>query len=361
MPVALSAIYLHEDISDPSQKITGDINGKAIQAIRNNSHRYLCKYTGDNEMTICQLDDNNGQNYYDGTTAVLTGAEGDWMMRIPEFWWRFSQEDENTGKYEFATGRCPSGEDWMHWDGNDLIGVSKSQAYGNKLYSRAGTPTGNCSQPSNKQFARARGNGYTLIKRKHSNVLAFLCMGMYGTTDIQSKVGVDPTDTMRNNNQAILIALGMQDTTEPVKNCIATWGLIDPWGGGGELEDNVEVNNGVWNITEDDNQIRQIKCPTSYDYVLNIHGGKYLDIACKSLKGSYDKGFCDFFTGGTSSGARVCRVHNGSSLKGGGLACADAAISSTYTGTSYGSRLAFRGILIEEKDVEKFKSIPITN
>lgn len=37
----VSKIVLNQNLSDPSAMLSGDINGEAIQWIRENSHRYL--------------------------------------------------------------------------------------------------------------------------------------------------------------------------------------------------------------------------------------------------------------------------------------------------------------------------------
>lgn len=61
--IVTSTIRLNMTITDPASMITGDVNGEAIQAIRSNSHRYLGKYTGNGQMTICQLDDSDSAEY----------------------------------------------------------------------------------------------------------------------------------------------------------------------------------------------------------------------------------------------------------------------------------------------------------
>lgn len=51
-------------------------------------HRYLGKHGSQGTQHIVQMDDNDSSKYYDGTTAVTTGAEGDMWVRIPQFWYK---------------------------------------------------------------------------------------------------------------------------------------------------------------------------------------------------------------------------------------------------------------------------------
>lgn len=52
-------IIIDQSITNPLQRVSGDINGPIIQWIRENSHRYLCKYSQSaGHMVICQLDCN---------------------------------------------------------------------------------------------------------------------------------------------------------------------------------------------------------------------------------------------------------------------------------------------------------------
>lgn len=110
----VSTITINQNISDPDTMITGDINGPAIQAIRNNSHIYLCKYLGEKDgegqMAICQLDDNDSNYYADGTPADLTGADGDVMMRRARLWTKAVEREPDVWDISFAYGERPGEE-----------------------------------------------------------------------------------------------------------------------------------------------------------------------------------------------------------------------------------------------------------
>lgn len=123
-------------ITDPASMITGDVNGEAIQAIRSNSHRYLGKYTGNGQMTICQLDDSDSTKYFDGDNAILTGAQGDVFMRLPKFFYKATNVSTDIWDISFAYGGDSAPDaTWKTWDGNDLIGAYEAYNYGYLVYS----------------------------------------------------------------------------------------------------------------------------------------------------------------------------------------------------------------------------------
>ena len=94
--------------------------------------------------------------------------------------------------------------------------------------------------------------------------------------------------------------------------------------------------------------------------------GRYLDLIATTddpKNGSYNVGYCDYqwWPGSTSSEPRVVRRSSVSSYTDNGVAFAGANYTASYTNSYGGSRLAFRGSLIEETNVETFKAIAITN
>ena len=101
-------------------------------------------------------------------------------------------------------------------------------------------------------------------------------------------------------------------------------------------------------------------------YPKKMKFGRYLDLIATAddpKNGSDTVGYCDYqwWPGSTNSKARVVRRSFSNSYAVGGVACAYADFTASNTGSSYGSRLAFRGSLVEETDVETFKAIAITN
>ncbi|MBR2501281.1 MAG: hypothetical protein IKB68_02215, partial [Rikenellaceae bacterium] len=108
-------VIIDQTITDPATMISGAVNSSVIQQIRAGSHRYLGKYTADGQMTLCQLSDTDGTKYADGTDAVLTGAEGDVFMKMPDFWYRGLEIGTDVWGLQFRYGSASPGAGWTKW------------------------------------------------------------------------------------------------------------------------------------------------------------------------------------------------------------------------------------------------------
>ena len=94
--------------------------------------------------------------------------------------------------------------------------------------------------------------------------------------------------------------------------------------------------------------------------------GRYLDLIATTddpKNGSDTVGYCDYqwWPGSTSSNLRVVRRSFYNSYADGGVVCALADRTSSYADSNYGSRLAFRGSLVEAENVSAFKALSVTN
>lgn len=356
--ILISAIYIDQTITDPASMISGDINGAAIQAIRANSHRYLGKYTADNTMTICQLLDRNSNFYHDGSVADLTGAQGDVFMRLPLFYTKAKELSADFWQIQFAFGGQPDDDGWMQWGGNDLIGVYEAYHINSKLYSRSGvTPSVSISQADFKTYARNRGIGFTIEKLKHQNIMAFLFYALYGNTNAQAICGYGTEYYPKT--AGVTNSLGMTDTTTSNGNSMSInfWGLENWWGDTYEWIDNVVQGDGVCIITEDDGSTRtQTIISSANSYISKILIGKHLDTIPSLLGASATSGFCDNYYSSPNIDCIWTRSAVGVDPRG-GMICASFANAPTLISDEVGSRLAFLGNVIEEKDVEKFKSL----
>lgn len=258
--VITSTIRLNMTITDPVSMVTGDVNGAAIQAIRNNSHRYLGKYTGTGQMTICQLDDSDSTKYFDGTTANLSSGGGDVFMRLPKFFYKATNVSTNIWDISFAYGDSAPDTTWNTWDGNDLIGVYEAVSLGANIYSCSGTTSsGSISQSLFKTYARNRGTGYSLVKWKHHSIMCFLFYALYGNTNCQAICGSGTSSYDKSTGATN--SLGMEDTTSSNGNSMSInfWGLENWWGNKYEFVDNVVLNSDLsWAITEDDGSVRNV-------------------------------------------------------------------------------------------------------
>lgn len=362
-------VIIDQTITDPATMISGAVNSSVIQQIRAGSHRYLGKYTADGQMTLCQLSDTDGTKYADGTDAVLTGAEGDVFMKMPDFWYRGLEIGTDVWGLQFRYGSASPGAGWTKWDTNALIGVYEAYSEGEKLYSRSGvTSSGNISQANFKAYARNRGNGFRIVDWQMHCVMAILFYAQYGHTNCQDKIGKGTSSSSKQCGQTN--ANGMNDTkgTSPVSGLndagangnsqsINFWGLENWWGNKYEWIDNVVVNSYNWEITEPDGTVRKPgKAGSSSNYITKMMFGDCCDLIPTAASGSETTGFCDYYYG-SSSTARVVLRSGSSSDTDGGVACVGAVYGSSYTGSGYGSRLAFRGQCVEAESVGAFKSL----
>ena len=362
-------VIIDQTITDPATMISGAVNSSVIQQIRAGSHRYLGKYTADGQMTLCQLSDTDGTKYADGTDAVLTGADGDVFMKMPDFWYRGLEIGTDVWGLQFRYGSASPGAGWTKWDTNALIGVYEAYSEGEKLYSRSGvTSSGNISQANFKAYARNRGNGFRIVDWQMHCVMAILFYAQYGHTNCQDKIGKGTSSYTKQCGQTN--ANGMNDTkgTSPVSGLndagangnsqsINFWGLENWWGNKYEWIDNVVVNSYNWEITEPDGTVRKPgKAGSSSNYITKMMFGDCCDLIPTAASGSETTGFCDYYYGSSSS-ARVVRRSNVSSDTDGGVACVNAESASSSAYSSAGSRLAFRGQCVEAESVATFKSL----
>lgn len=343
-----TTILLDQTITDPATMITKVYDDGGISQIRLNSHRYVCKLV-DGVMQAKQLQDNNGTLYLDGTTADLTGGEGDVMMKLPEFYYRATEQETDKWLIDFAYGERPS-EDYKHWDGKDFIGVYEAYVSSNNVYSRSGVAsTGAISQANLKTYARNRGEGYTLVKWKHHCIMAFLFYAEYLNTNSQAICGAGTDSADKVAGEADL--LGMEDTTADVNGntqSINYFGLENWWGNKVEWIDNITANSSrKWTITEDDGSTRVVAAPTTDGYISAFVIDGHLDAIPSTVGASETTGFCDFYYQASSSVVVARSQYN--SLVTGGIAYILANCANSVTRGNYTSRLAYRGeyIIIE--------------
>lgn len=357
---------------DPAKIISGDINSDAIQWIRANSHRYLGKYTGTGQMTICQLADVNpegatGAYYHDGVTKVQASWCGgtdslcEWWMRLPKFY--YHAEEIEPDIWDIGFGQEPEADDWKCWDGNDLIGVFKASTdqRGYPVCRANLTPKASMSQADFYNKVRLRGDGYSLVKFKHHSMMAFLFYAMYGNTNPQPICGPGASPGGKVTGETDI--LGMTDTVaggNGDSGSINFWGLENWWGDIFEWVDNVSVNNYLWTITEDDGTTRQVQAGTYSGYISKVSVGENLDMVPTAMGGSDSTGFCDTYYQDSGNALVLARSCSGSSSSG-GVAYVDAVDGASIAHSDFGSRLAFRGDIIVEDDIQAFRSIPVTN
>lgn len=362
-------ITIDQTVTDPNSMISGDVNGTVLQWIRNNTHRYIAKKTGDEQVTICQLSDNDTTKFYDNLTSssvYIRSVNHGVFVRIPRFWYKATETSTNIWKIEFSNRQQDS--TWKEWDGNDLIGAYEGVVNGSRLLSISGEPsTGSVSQIDLKSYARANGVGYTLVKWKHHCIVGVLYYALYGNTNCQATIGSGTNTCARNTG--LTDSLGMNDSSASAtgnSSSINFLGLENWWGNKYEFIDNATFNHGgadyKFHIVEDDGSSREVQAyqhaGTYWPTVMVF--GEHLDLVMKpnTTPGTTSTGFCDSQYFSEAPNQVVQRSCNNSHAYG-GVACLEASnpASSTSTGAGFGSRLAFRGTIIEEKNIETFKAL----
>lgn len=363
----ISTIIINQNITDPTTMISGDVNGQAIQWIRTNSHNYLVKKNTEGIVDVCQLDDSTREKYHDGSAAVLTGEEGDVMMKLPNFAYKSVEAEPDIWHISFA--QKPVDNTWKVWEGDDMIGCYKAFVDAEKVYSRSGVDsTDKISQGNFKAYARNRGIGYTLVRWEQHCMIAFLFYAMYGHTNSQYKIGKGIDSSIKVTG--LTNSLGMTDTVGDGGNgdasSINLLGLENWWGNKYEWIDNViynpESGNGVFRVTDtitgETRDIAGMAPNNSWNWPKTVVAGEYLDIIVKEAGGNGSIGYCDGQYLSTSASRVVLRSYSYSDSYG-GVSCLHASNDSSYTSTSCGSRLAFKGIINEIQNVEEFKSIQL--
>lgn len=359
---SVSYVTINQTVSDPATMISGDVNGDAIRWIRNNTHRVLGKQTASGTVAYCQLLDTDSNYYYDGTTADLTGGEGDVFVKLPTFYYKAEETMSTlTGNiWKIGIALTQPDETWKTWDGNDLIGTYEAYGNNSKLYSRSGVEsTGNVSQADFQIYARARGDGYTLVKWKHHCMLAFLFFAIYGNTDSQAICGAGTNSYTKNTGETD--SLGMEDTVaggNGDSGSINFLGLENWWGNKCEWIDNVRTSTTGWSIKEDDGTIRDAgkSSTASGYYIARMRINENLDMIPIGANNKAQTGYCDGFFYNNFDGLVVFRSY-AYNQDAGGVAQIAAYYSNSEQFLNYGSRLAFRGTLIKVTNVTKFKAI----
>lgn len=353
---------LNQKLTDPATMLSGEINGEAVQLIRQNTHRVLAKKAAEGEVTYCRLKDDDSTKYYDGTDASLDGSEGDVFMKLPQFFWKVTKND-NVDDF-FIIGLAYGGkpdEGWHEWDGNILIGTYEAYSSASKLFSRSAVaPTVNVSQANFKQFARNRGAGYRIVDWEMHCVMAMLYYCQYGHMNCQLKIGAGTSSYPKVAGATN--ALGMTDTDgdgNGNSGSINFWGLENWWGDLNEWVDNVVVDENIWTVTESDGTVRNAGTGYSLNgYASKMIIGDNFDLICKEVNGSSTTGYNDYcFQDFRTS--RVVRRSCYGSLTDGGVSYASAIYASSDAGSGIGSRLAFRGVCVEAESVEAFKALPV--
>lgn len=168
--------------TDPKDMITFNTDNKVILDIRANSDFYALenKDWGTDTPEFIKMSKTDKLKTTRGTT--LDANNYDIFMKLPEFWWKCENVENNEDKVKFSfTMINPNDNTWHHWDGKTFIGVYKSYYKNGKIYSRSGAtltdPSPNTTIDALKQSARNRGNGFQLVTYEAHQMIALLEFG----------------------------------------------------------------------------------------------------------------------------------------------------------------------------------------
>lgn len=405
---ACDIIYMDDTINNPTQKITGNVGYKKVNGewvtntegggvarwIKENTHRYAMKFTGDTgsgasnniSAAICQLDDSDSTIFADGTDAStdISTVGVDVMVKFPTFYWKM---EELSNGYDVDNDEVIHSHYWClrlskeyidgfkAWNTNQLLGAYEAYSTNSKAYSVSGVEsTGSISQANWKSYARARGyntsshEGFTIMKWKQHNIIAMLFFAIYGTTDSQSVYGIGASGYTKETGQTNI--LGMEDTRRygnGDSGSVNFLGIENVSGNKGEWIDNVRVNyfttGNVFYITEDDNTVREVVTRAGafiYVWPTRLVFGEHFDLVASpdTTGGSDSNGYCDgiFLSQNASNVVFVSGNGNGTY---GGVVYVHANNTDSRTDGSFAARLAFLGEVTEYNDTTAFKALPI--
>ncbi len=239
----------------------------------------------------------------------------------------------------------------------------------------------------------AYNRGLQLIDYEATKLLANLFIAKYGRRNFQNQLGGGTATSQRP--LGVTRMYGVQDTVVPKNPSLTSEGvynnavIVDT---STEKQVTVQSNNflGIENVsgniyeyldrtflvndtydnlnkirvTNPDLTTRRIYARADGNYIMSVKHGKYCDITnCSSGKGGTTIGYSDYAYYGVSSSLYTKMSDVRSILRSGRIANAEGGVFFLYGGISvgfssvyYGSRLLFRGNIIEITDIDKFLS-----
>lgn len=315
----------------------------------------LFKRTGDKAGTFIRLDKNTRLKYFDGSPAKTDGTEGDVMVYMPEYYYKY----ENLGgtKFAYRFSRVSLGDDWIHVPAS-LIGAYMCYCTDNKMYSRSGVnPTASISWTNFNNYAIARGTGYQMIDYWQHCQIAMLFYAKYKNRNSQAVLGVGSATRNPITTAGGTDNLGNNDTQQTTSGWVNFQGIEGVHGGAYECVGGVSISNRVWTITNPDGTTRTINAGTSNGWItkMALENGPYFDMVPTAVGGSDSTYYSDYYYQNT--GTYVLYRSYDSAFTNGGVAYAGAGNTASYVDASIGSRLAFRGVLTESKSVSDYTAI----
>ena len=360
-----SYIDIYFGASDPAA-IYGDVNKGVIAELVSEFRRCLVKKTHEGEVTICYLHDIDGRCFHDGTLAsgVYNTYGVDTMVYFPEYYYKIVKDVFIKDSIRIYISKYKVDDEYIHVP-SCLVGAYKAVYYSGKMVSY---PSTNVNYAANKDTyksrASARGTGYQIIDYNQHCTIALFLYAKYGRRDLRNVLG--SRETLLNNT-GWSISSGVKDSDSNPNSDYGAVGLCleNVYDGGYEIMDGITFNRNIYNntytITNLDGSTRTItkNVNNTAGYIKNIlaeEGGSFFDVLPTNNGGSSNIWYTDYFYGIASADYLLTRASS-DPKKCGPIALYCFASNNTSSDTT--SRLAFRGIIIVEEDVEAFKALPV--
>lgn len=360
-----SYIDIYFGASDPAA-IYGDINKGVIAELVSEFRRCLVKKTHEGEVTICYLHDIDGRYFHDGTSAsgVYNTYGVDTMVYFPEYYYKIVKDVFIKDSIRIYISKYKVDDEYIHVP-SCLVGAYKAVYYSGKMVSYPSTNVNYAATKDTfKSRASARGTGYQIIDYNQHCTIALFLYAKYGRRDLRNVLG--SRETLLNNT-GWSISSGVKDSDSNPNPDYGAVGLCleNVYDGGYEIMDGITFNRNVYNntytITNLDGSTRTItkNVNNTSGYIKNIlaeEGGSFFDVLPTNNGGSSNIWYTDYFYGIASADYLLTRASS-DPKKCGPIALYCFASNNTSSDTT--SRLAFRGIIIVEEDVEAFKALPV--
>lgn len=360
-----SYIDIYFGASDPAA-IYGDVNKGVIAELVSEFRRFLVKNTGEGEVTICRLHNIDGRYFHDGTSAsgVYDTYGVDTMVYFPEYYYKIVKDVFIKDSIRIYISKYKVDDEYIHVP-SCLVGAYKAVYYSGKMVSYPSTNVNYAATKDTfKSRASARGTGYQIIDYNQHCTIALFLYAKYGRRDLRNVLGSRETSL---NNTGWSISSGVKDSDSNPNPDYGAVGLCleNVYDGGYEIMDGITFNRNVYNntytITNLDGSTRTItkNVNNTSGYIKNIlaeEGGSFFDVLPTNNGGSSNIWYTDYFYGIASADYLLTRASS-DPKKCGPIALYCFASNNTSSDTT--SRLAFRGIIIVEEDVEAFKALPV--
>lgn len=181
--LVIDTIYINNLIADTSSIISGEMNGKAVQAIWNNVHRYLGKIVtkedSTKELVLLDIDQNDNRYYSDGSMIDLEalGTNAYFFTKIPAVSYKITQMSDNIYKVQISYKNKPEGDGWKHFD--ELIVPTFGSTRNESGQTNVGLPV--YFNPTDNNYRLASNKLYIDgVNAYDYSYLVLLCYAKYG-------------------------------------------------------------------------------------------------------------------------------------------------------------------------------------